>query len=74
MLLEAPNQQPGMEVMALCINLAANSRCAQLICEGKGLQVLMKRAFKTMDFLIMKMIRNISLHDGPTKNLFIVRL
>ena len=72
MLLEAPDQQPDLEVMALCINLAGNKRCAQLISEGNGLRLLMKRAFKFKDPLMMKMIRNISQHDGPTKMLFIV--
>lgn len=61
-----------MEVMALAINLAVNKRNAQLICEGHGLRVLMQRAFHYQDALIMKMIRNISQHDGEgTKNLFI---
>ena len=64
--------QPDAEVLALCINLAANARCAQLICEGAGLKLLMRKAFKHKDAMLMKMIRNISMHDGPTKNLFIV--
>lgn len=34
--------------------------------------MLMKRALKMKDCLLMKMIRNISQHDGPTKALFIV--
>ncbi|NXK45692.1 KIFA3 protein, partial [Chauna torquata] len=38
---------------------------------GNGLKMLMKRALKFKDPLLMKMIRNISQHDGPTKNLFI---
>ena len=67
-------QQPEIEVLALCVNLAANARCAQLICEGSGLKLLMRRAFKHRDPLLMKMIRNISTHDGPTKPLFIVRI
>ena len=65
-------QQPEVEVLALCINLSANARCAQLICEGSGLKLLMRRAFKSKDAMLMKMIRNISMHDGPTKALFIV--
>jgi len=64
--------QPDVEVLALCINLAANSRCAQLICEGAGLKHLMRKAFKHKDAMLMKMVRNISMHDGPTKPLFIV--
>ena len=39
---------------------------------GNGLKMLMKRALKLKDILMMKMIRNLSQHDGPTKNLFIV--
>ena len=34
--------------------------------------MLMKRALKLKDTLMMKMIRNLSQHDGPTKSLFIV--
>merc|ERR1711994_820709 len=64
-------EQVDLEVMALGINLAANKRNAQLICEGHGLRMLMQRAFHYQDALIMKMIRNISQHDGVTKNLFI---
>jgi len=70
---QGPAGQPVIEVLALCINLAANARCAQLICEGPGLKLLMRRAFKLKDSMLMKMIRNISMHDGPTKALFIVR-
>lgn len=74
LLLESQEPQADLELMALCINLAANKRNAQLICENNGLRVLMKRAFKFKDPLLMKMIRNISQHDGPTKTLFIVSI
>lgn len=70
LLLESP-EQPDMELLALCINLAANKRTAAIICEGSGLKMLMKRAFKFHDAFVMKMIRNISQHDGDTKSLFI---
>ncbi|KAL1022826.1 hypothetical protein UPYG_G00032860 [Umbra pygmaea] len=59
------------ELISFCINLAANDRNAQVICEGHGLKMLMSRALKLKDVLIMKMVRNLSQHDGPTKNLFI---
>lgn len=36
--------------------------------------MLMKRALKFKDPLLMKMIRNISQHDGPTKSQFIVSI
>ena len=71
MILEAKEEQVDLEVMALGINLAANKRNAQLICEGHGLRMLMQRAFHYQDALVMKLIRNISQHDGVTKNLFI---
>ncbi|XP_041646597.1 kinesin-associated protein 3a [Cheilinus undulatus] len=60
-----------VELISLCINLAANKSNAQLICEGNGLKMLMKRAVKLKDVLVMKMIRNLSQHSGPTKSLFL---
>ncbi|XP_068196083.1 kinesin-associated protein 3-like isoform X2 [Antennarius striatus] len=59
------------EVISIGINLAANKKNAQLFCEGNGLKMLMKKALKNKNCLLMKMIRNISQHDGPTKPLFI---
>ncbi|KAI5619974.1 kinesin-associated protein 3 [Silurus asotus] len=71
MLFECGEEGVDPELISFCINLAANKRNAQLICEGNGLKMLMKRAFKLKDPLTMKMIRNISQHDGASKNLFI---
>lgn len=42
MLLECPEPQPELELMALCINLATNKRNAQVICEGKEMLLLTK--------------------------------
>lgn len=70
-LYEHREEEFEMELISICINLAANKRSAQLMCEGNGLKMLMKRALKMKDCLLMKMIRNISQHDGPTKALFI---
>ena len=70
-ILQCSDEQVDLEIMALAINLAANKRNAQLICEGNGLRLLMQRAFTYQDPLIIKMIRNISQHDGVTKTLFI---
>ncbi|XP_051501059.1 kinesin-associated protein 3-like isoform X4 [Myxocyprinus asiaticus] len=64
-------QRIDTELISFCINLAANKRNAQIMCEGNCLKMLMKRALKLKDPLMMKMIRNISQHDGPSKNLFI---
>ncbi|XP_059503830.1 kinesin-associated protein 3a isoform X4 [Stegostoma tigrinum] len=71
MLFECAEEHIDMELISFCINLASNKRNAQLICEGNGLKMLMKRAFKFKDSLLMKMIRNVSQHGGQTKNLFI---
>lgn len=59
-------------LIALAVNLAANKRNAQLMCENDGLRKLVERAFQFQDCLLLKMIRNISQHDGPTKMLFVV--
>ena len=72
MMLECPGDRIDLELIALAINLAANKRNAQLICEGPGLKLLMRRAFKFSDPLLLKMIRNISQHEGPTKAQFVV--
>ncbi|XP_068096280.1 kinesin-associated protein 3 [Hyperolius riggenbachi] len=71
MLFECSDDRIDLELISFCINLAANKRNAQLICEGNGLKMLMKKSLKFKDPLLMKMIRNISQHDGGTKNLFI---
>jgi hypothetical protein len=72
MLLETKGERLPLELVALAVNLAANKRNAQLICEGSGLRLLMKRAFKFKDPLLLKMARNISQHEGPTKEQFVV--
>uniref|UniRef100_A0A671P8B8 Kinesin-associated protein 3-like n=1 Tax=Sinocyclocheilus anshuiensis TaxID=1608454 RepID=A0A671P8B8_9TELE len=71
MLFEHGEERMDTELISFCINLAANKTNAQIICEGNGLKMLMKRALKLKDPLLMKMIRNISQHDGPLKQLFI---
>uniref|UniRef100_A0A7N8YIC8 Kinesin-associated protein 3-like n=1 Tax=Mastacembelus armatus TaxID=205130 RepID=A0A7N8YIC8_9TELE len=71
MVFENGEEEIEPELISICINLAANIRNAQLMCEGNGLKMLMKRALKMKDCLLMKMIRNISQHDGLTKPLFI---
>ncbi|XP_051501060.1 kinesin-associated protein 3-like isoform X5 [Myxocyprinus asiaticus] len=71
MLFDCVEERIDTELISFCINLAANKRNAQIMCEGNCLKMLMKRALKLKDPLMMKMIRNISQHDGPSKNLFI---
>ncbi|KAF0041626.1 hypothetical protein F2P81_005158 [Scophthalmus maximus] len=64
-------EKMDVELISLCINLAANQSNAQVICEGNCLEILLKRALKLKDVLLMKMIRNLSQHSGATKSLFL---
>ncbi|KAF4518002.1 hypothetical protein B566_EDAN012754 [Ephemera danica] len=71
MVLECPEEKVSLELVALAINLALNKRNAQLMCEAGRLRTLMQRAFHFQDSLLMKCLRNISQHPGPTKMLFV---
>uniref|UniRef100_A0A8C4E5V0 Kinesin-associated protein 3a n=1 Tax=Dicentrarchus labrax TaxID=13489 RepID=A0A8C4E5V0_DICLA len=71
MVFDSAEEKMDVELISLCINLAANKSNAQVICQGNGLKMLMKRAVKLKDVLVMKMIRNLSQHNGPTKSLFL---
>ena len=55
------------ELLGLAVNLATNSRNAEMMCGGEGLHMLFKRLFKTMDPILMKVIRNSAQHDGTFK-------
>ena len=72
LILECPDELVEPETIALGINLACSEQSAQLMCKGPGLKLLMRRVLKTQDALLLKMIRNISQHPGPTKRLFLV--
>jgi len=71
MILETKGDRVDVDLIALGINLACNIKCAECMCEDQGIKFLMKRALKTHDPLLLKMIRNISMHEGPTKMLFL---
>ncbi|XP_076685472.1 kinesin associated protein 3 isoform X2 [Andrena cerasifolii] len=70
MILNSEDDQPKLELLALGINLATNSKNAQHMVENNRLQGFIKKAFRNQDPLIMKMIRNISQHDS-TKESFV---
>ncbi|TPP58871.1 Kinesin-associated protein 3 [Fasciola gigantica] len=69
--LENPDQKTELVPMALAINLACDPECAALFAEGKGIRLLMRRALKNRDTLLMKLLRNISLHDEKIKMKFV---
>ena len=72
LIVECSEELVDPETIALGINLACSARNAQALCKGPGLKILMKRALTSQDSLLMKMVRNISQHPGPTKRLFLV--
>ncbi|XP_054284614.1 kinesin-associated protein 3 [Macrosteles quadrilineatus] len=67
-------QEPGEEVhtlsVALMVNLALHGRCAAQLLEGNNLQYLIECAFHHQSSIIVKILRNASVHDN-TKHLFI---
>ncbi|KAI8609481.1 kinesin-associated protein 3 [Chytriomyces sp. MP71] len=71
MILEYRGERVNAELMAVAINLAASKRNSDMIVEDNGLKFLMKRALKTRDVLLLKMLRNISTHDGDSKFMFL---
>lgn len=42
----------------------------EIMCEGNNLLQMVKRAMKTSDPLLMKLVKTISSHDGKCKELF----
>ncbi|KAG5445763.1 Kinesin-associated protein 3, partial [Clonorchis sinensis] len=72
--LGAADQMSEPVPMALAINLACNEQCASRFAEGKGIRLLMKRALKTRDPLLMKFLRNISEHGDDLKMKFVDHL
>lgn len=69
MILEYKGERVNIELMAIAINLATSSKNALMICDG--LKFLMRRALKTRDVLLLKMLRNVAFHEGDTKMLFL---
>lgn len=57
---------------AILINIALEKRNAQLICgqEGQGLDLLIELVYEQKDLLILKILRNIASHSGPSQSMF----
>ncbi len=73
LILESPDELVDPETIALGINLACSPRNVQIMCSGPGLKLLLRRALKSKDSLLFKMIRNISNCSSSTiKKLFLV--
>lgn len=64
----------GSEITkAVLLNICLEKRNAQLVCGpgGQGLDLLMERSLESRDLMLIKVIRAISSHDGPTQNMFL---
>ncbi|KAM3722944.1 Kinesin-associated protein [Dirofilaria immitis] len=59
-------------VKAILINIALEKRNAQLLCgsDGEGLNLLIEAALSEKDQLLLKIVRNIAIHSGPTQAMF----
>mmetsp|Transcript_22516 Transcript_22516/g.76554 ORF Transcript_22516/g.76554 Transcript_22516/m.76554 type:complete len:799 (+) Transcript_22516:38-2434(+) len=67
MLLQVQDLHQFPELIALAVNLTQNSRNAEAICEGDGLQLLLGRALDHSDPLAFKVIRNLSQQEEVIK-------
>ena len=73
LILETPGDQfVGQALIALAVNLSANPNNSEKVMEGEGLRLLIQRVKKTSDPLLMKMVRNMSHHEGKCKDTFMV--
>ncbi|CAL2038571.1 unnamed protein product [Caenorhabditis brenneri] len=64
----------GSEVTkAVLLNICLEKRNAQIVCGpgGEGLDLLMGMSLDSRDLMLIKVIRAISSHDGPTQNMFL---
>ena len=60
--------------MGLAINVASHHKNAEAICNEDGVKFLLRKALKTEDILIMKMVRQLARLNGSYKLLFLVFL
>jgi hypothetical protein len=68
---ECKSEKVPIEIMALAINISTVPKHASMICGDNGLKYLFKRAIKTKDALIFKMLRILSQQDASIKMLFL---
>eukprot|EP00698_Gefionella_okellyi_P011299 TRINITY_DN2974_c0_g1_i2.p1 TRINITY_DN2974_c0_g1~~TRINITY_DN2974_c0_g1_i2.p1 ORF type:complete len:376 (-),score=90.09 TRINITY_DN2974_c0_g1_i2:33-1160(-) len=66
LILQHPGDVVQKELIALTVNLTANQRNAEIMCE-QGLHELMARMKRTRDPLLMKVVRNLAQHEYAAK-------
>lgn len=67
-----PNSRGNVSFMALVINISFFQKCAEAICNEGVVSLLMGKAIKEHDVLMLKMMRNIARMPGDHKLLFLV--
>lgn len=73
MILEYKGDRVNVETLAVAINLMTNIDFVNTIAETGGLRYLFKKAIKSKDPLLFKMLRNVSQHpDVSIKLKFLV--
>lgn len=63
-ILNATRDHQQVEALALCINLSNNATCASFMSNTRTINTLMKKAFKSRDPLLAKLLKNILKHDN----------
>ena len=64
LIIHFPQPKVGYELVALAINLSTNSKNAAIIAEGDQYEILIKRALKNEDTLLLKVVRNLAQFAG----------
>lgn len=72
LVLESKGDKVNTELAALAVNLTLDEQCAGIIHKNNAIRFLMKRALKTEDSLVFKILRNIAHHKGDIKMPFLV--
>ena len=60
LIIHFPEPIVGKELIALAINLTTDSKCSEIISANDQLEELIKRAFKSQDTLLFRVVRNIA--------------
>ncbi|CAH8614297.1 unnamed protein product [Heterobilharzia americana] len=68
LILENPDEKSDLVPMALAINLACDTLCSNaMLGEGRNFKVLVKRAIKFRNALVMKLLRNATQNNDALK-------
>ncbi|KAI9217077.1 kinesin-associated protein-domain-containing protein [Blastocladiella britannica] len=63
LIVNCPIDHVPVELMTLAINLAINEHNAEHFAEKDGIKMIVKRAVRTRDYLLLKLLRNMAMHS-----------